>query len=70
MSNRSRVSEARSRRHVGGEAGFTLVELIVGLFLTGIIGSAFVTLLVSQDRFYSRLDQTLAALKVLAEAPD
>lgn len=47
------AAPSRSR---AASAGFTLVELLIGMVLTGIVGAAIVQLLLSQNEFYSTID--------------
>lgn len=55
---------------VGGSAGFTLVEALIVIVMTGVVGGAFVSLLMTQDRFYSRLDDGIATEQSLRVATD
>jgi prepilin-type N-terminal cleavage/methylation domain-containing protein len=43
------------------ERGFTLVEALIALTISGIIGSALISLLTAQSRFYSRTDDQRVA---------
>ena len=43
------------------ERGFTLVEALVALTISGIIATALVSLLTAQTRFYSRTDDQMWA---------
>jgi len=52
------------------ERGFTLVESLIVIIMVGIIGSAFLSLLMAQDRFYSRLDDGIAAEQSLRASAD
>ncbi|MDX1579333.1 MAG: prepilin-type N-terminal cleavage/methylation domain-containing protein [Gemmatimonadota bacterium] len=51
------------------ERGFTLIEAVIVLAVLGILGAASIKLLMTQDRFYSRIDHaTLAQQNVRAAA--
>ncbi len=52
------------------QRGFTLVEAVITLILIGTIGSATISLLINQDRFYSRLDDSVVAEQSLRVAAD
>lgn len=43
-------------RPPAGSSGFTLVELLIAMVLTGIVGGAIVQLLLSQNEFYTTID--------------
>lgn len=49
------------RVHVTDQRGFTLVEALVALTISGIIASALISLLTAQTRFYSRQDDQRVA---------
>lgn len=51
-------------------AGFTLVEAMIALILVGVLGGATLSLLMSQDRYYSRLDDAVAAEQSLRASAD
>ena len=51
----------RSRQ---AEGGFTLIEVLIALTISGIIAAALVSLLVGQSRFYNRTDHQLNAEQV------
>lgn len=62
------ISLPSSRRHRVGvatpeihERGFTLVEALIALTITGIVATALVSLLLAQSRFYQRTDDQMAA---------
>lgn len=40
----------------GGSSGFTMVEILVAMVVTGIVGAGIVQLLLSQNEFYSTID--------------
>jgi len=50
-----------SRLRPSGEAGFTLVELLIAAAITGILGAAVVSLILGQNRFYAKVDATVTA---------
>ena len=52
------------------QAGFTLVEGLIVVIMLGVIGSAFVSLMMAQDRFYSRLDEGINAEQSVRIAAD
>lgn len=43
------------------ERGFTLVEALIALTLSGVVATALVSLLLAQSRFYQRTDDQMAA---------
>lgn len=53
-----------------GEGGFSVVEALIVLVLIGIIGGASLSLLLTQDRFYSRLDHGVLAEQNVRVAAD
>lgn len=53
-----------------GSAGFTLVEIMIGLIVAGVIGMATVRLLQTQDRFYSHLNHGVNAEQSVRAAAD
>lgn len=50
------VGASAPPRPSAASAGFTLVELLIALVLTGVVGGAVVQLLLSQNEFYSTID--------------
>lgn len=50
--------------------GFTIVEVMIALILVGVIGGATLSLLMSQDRYYSRLDDAVVAEQSLRASAD
>jgi len=55
------MAALRSRQ---AEGGFTLIEVLIALTISGIIAAALVSLLVGQSRFYNRTDHQLNAEQV------
>lgn len=55
------MAAVRSRQ---AEGGFTLIEVLIALTISGIIAAALVSLLVGQSRFYNRTDHQLNAEQV------
>ncbi len=55
---------ANIRQLVRNEGGFTLVEALVALTISGILASSLISLLVGQSRFYDRTDDQLNAEQV------
>ena len=53
-----------TRRLAGARSGFTLIELIVALTLTAIIGTAITALLVSQERAFDTQSKLQSARDV------
>jgi prepilin-type N-terminal cleavage/methylation domain-containing protein len=49
---------------VGNQEGFTLVEALVALTISGILASGLITLLIGQSRFYDRTDDQMNAEQV------
>ncbi|MDT8436581.1 MAG: prepilin-type N-terminal cleavage/methylation domain-containing protein [Gemmatimonadota bacterium] len=54
----------------GRDAGFTLVEALIALVISGILASALISLLVGQSRFYERTDAQLYAEQTVRGAMD
>lgn len=52
------------------QAGFSIVESLIGLAVATVIGSAFLSLIMAQDRFYGRLDSGVGAQQNLRAAAD
>jgi prepilin-type N-terminal cleavage/methylation domain-containing protein len=52
------------------EAGFTLVEALIALVISGILATALVSLLVGQSRFYERTDDQMYAEQSLRATMD
>lgn len=57
------------RRRVG-RAGFTLVEMMMAVVITGIVGTAIVTLLLRQNKFYGQNDDLVYARQSIRAAVD
>ena len=57
--------KAHSRRLVTNQRGFTLVEALIALTITGILASGLISLLIGQSRFYDRTDDQLNAEQVV-----
>lgn len=57
-------------RRIGDERGFTVVEAVIVLFMIGALGAATMSLLMTQDRFYSRLDDSVIAEQSLRASAD
>ncbi len=51
-------------------AGFTLVEVLVGLVVGGLVASALISILLGQTRFYERNESTVVAQQNLRAAAD
>lgn len=54
----------RYRRMTADEGGFTLVEALVALTISGILASGLISLLIGQSRFYDRTDDQMTAEQV------
>lgn len=62
---------SRSRQGpVGRARGFTLVEVMITVVVAGVLGGALTSLVVSQQRFYSRSDNLLLAQQNIRAALD
>jgi len=59
----------RARPH-SDESGFTLVEALIALVISGVLASALVSLLIGQSRFYERTDDQLYAEQSLRASMD
>lgn len=55
------MSSEASMRRFGSEAGFTLVEALVALVISGLLASAMLSLMLGQSRFYERTDDQIWA---------
>jgi len=51
----------RSARTALDDRGFTLVEALIALTISGVVATALVSLLVAQSRFYQRTDDQMTA---------
>lgn len=57
-------------RRASDESGFTLVEALIALVISGILASALVSLLIGQSRFYERTDDQIYAEQSLRASMD
>ena len=57
-------------RPLPDERGFTLVEALIALVISGVLASALVSLLIGQSRFYERTDDQLYAEQSLRASMD
>ena len=62
------IMDTRSLRL--NESGFTLIEALVALVISGILASALVSLLIGQSRFYERTDDQMYAEQSLRASMD
>ncbi len=69
MLSESRVAGSTDREFPA-EAGFTLVEALIALVISGILASALVSLLIGQSRFYERTDDQIYAEQSLRASMD
>lgn len=53
-----------------GRAGFSLVEMLIGIVITGIVGAAVVGVLLEQNAFYEENSRRVTAQKSLRAAAD
>jgi prepilin-type N-terminal cleavage/methylation domain-containing protein len=53
-----------------GAGGFTLVEALIALVISGLLASALMSLLIGQSRFYERTDDAIYAQQTLRGAFD
>lgn len=56
--------------HLTYESGFTLVEALIALVISGVLASALVSLLIGQSRFYERTDDQIYAEQSLRASMD
>lgn len=61
---------ARDTDPAGHRAGFTLVEVLVGLVVGGLVAAALMSMLMGQTRFYERNASTVQAQQNLRAAAD
>ena len=66
LNSRAGTPSARAR----DESGFTLVEALIALVISGVLASALVSLLISQSRFYERTDDQMYAEQSLRASID
>lgn len=57
-------------RPLSDESGFTLVEALIALVISGVLASALVSLLIGQSRFYERTDDQMYAEQSLRASMD
>lgn len=57
-------------RNRGGSRGFTLVEMLIAIIITGILAAGVVSLLMSQNEFYGTTDDLVFAEQSLRGAAD
>ena len=53
-----------------GTGGFTLIEVLIALVISTVVGGALISLLVGQSRFYARNDELLTAERNVRAAID
>ncbi|MFQ5890055.1 MAG: PilW family protein [Gemmatimonadota bacterium] len=63
----NRILPPSGGRHHGG---FTLVEMLIAIVITGVLGAAVMSLLLSQNRFYGKNDDVIYAQQSLRAAVD
>lgn len=64
------ITPSGTVRSLSDQRGFSLIEGVIALFLLGVLGGATLSLLRSQDRFYSHLDNSVLAEQNLRAAAD
>jgi len=64
------VSGVAAVRPVRASSGFTLVEIMTALVVAGVLGGALTSLVVTQQRFYSRSDDAVLAQQNLRASVD
>jgi prepilin-type N-terminal cleavage/methylation domain-containing protein len=62
--------ETKRAFRVPDESGFTLVEALIALVISGVLASALVSLLIGQSRFYERTDDQIYAEQSLRASMD
>lgn len=62
------MPDARPRR--GGQGGFTLVEALIALVISGVLATALISMLLGQSRFYERTDAQIYAEQSLRASID
>jgi prepilin-type N-terminal cleavage/methylation domain-containing protein len=69
MRNRDEAMEI-GREVRDGQGGFTLVEALIALVISGILATALISLLLGQSRFYERTDAQIYAEQSLRASMD
>lgn len=62
--------EGAHRAPRNGAAGFSLVEMLIGIVITGIVGASIVSVLIDQNVFYQENSRLVSAQKSLRGAAD
>ena len=72
MSTAKRKSHRRATgiRRESGASGFSLVEMLIGIVITGVVGAAVVGVLIEQNTFYEENSRMVTAQKSLRSATD
>lgn len=60
----------RFAERAGGSHGFTLVEVLIGLVVAGLLGAAVISLLLEQSAFYGEHDEVVFAEQSLRATAD
>jgi len=64
------AQEPMIRRSESGAAGFTLVEMLIALILAGLVAGGVMTLLLRQNAFYGKNDDTIYAEQTMRGAAE